>query len=351
MATIEEKEQEYRQYIDTHRANVKKAYEKIVKPYAEKYLSPQSLEILERNIENHDEDKDIDFIFNAYRKNHFPINKKEKEVSQEEYEIAWNYHKKVNPHHWQFFLDDEDKEFVEPTITEDEKEIYELAYLEMLADWLSFSFKHAQEEKGEGDGLSVVGDSLEFKTWYNKNKDSIKIHPQMKEWLDNIIDHIIEDLEKDKSIVYESIIRREKYHEEMNTFIIQTNHGYLQVNPDALSYTTVQDFDEATKSNNREEMTLLLLKLLKKYQKLLKARVLSIAELKWDMKKNPAKYNFEKELAMSEDEADQQEMEQQEGNVFNGSSAIYGGEPEEKEDLSVFTDEFDKLIGRKKKKK
>lgn len=352
MATIEEKEQEYRNYIDTHRANVKKAYEVIVKPYAEKYLSPQSVEILEKNIENHDEDKDIDFIFNAYRKNHFPIDEKEKELSKEEYEIAWNYHKKVNPHHWQFFLDDNDQDFTEKNITEDEKEVYQLAYLEMLADWLSFSFKQAQEQSGEGDGLSVTGDSMEFETWYNKNKKEIKIHPQLKEWLENIVNHIIEDLNKDDSILYESIIRREKYHEEKNTFIIQTKHGYLQINPDALTYQTVLDFDEATKSDNREEMTLLLLKLLRKYTKLTAARVLSIAELKWDMKANPARYNFEKELAMQEDEMEQQKEEDPEEIVFNGSGAILGGEQQEKgkEDLSVFTDEFDKLIGRRKKR-
>lgn len=348
MATIEEKEQEYRNYIDTHRANVKKAYEKIVKPYAKKYLSPQSVEILERNIENHDEDKDIDFIFDAYRKNHFPINDKEKELSQDEYKVAWDYHKKVNPHHWEFFLDDNDEDFIEPEITEDEKELYQLAYLEMLADWLSFSFKQAQEESGKGDGLSVTGDSMEFETWYNKNKNTIKIHPQLKEWFENIVNHIIEDLKKDNSILYEAILRREKYHEEKNTFIIQTKHGYLQVNPAALTYKTVLDFDEATKSDNREEMTLLLLKLLKKYQKLTAARVISIAELKWDMKANPQRYNFNIELAMQKDEQDKQDAED---NVFNGPSAIYGGqEDEEGEDLSVFTDDFDKLIGRRKKK-
>ena len=95
-------------------------------------------------------------------------------------------------------------------------------------------------------------------------------------------------------------------------------------------------------------MTLLLLKLLKKYQKLTAARVISIAELKWDMKANPQRYNFNIELAMQKDEQDKQDAED---NVFNGPSAIYGGqEDEEGEDLSVFTDDFDKLIGRRKKK-
>lgn len=341
MATVLEKEQEYRQYIDTHRANVKKAYDKIVKNFAMKYLSPNSVEILERNIEHHDEDKDIDFIFNAYRKNHFPVDEEEKELSEDEYKIAWDYHKKVNPHHWQFFLDDNDEEFTQPEISEEEEEIYKLAYLEMLADWLSFGFKKAQEDNGSIEKLSTGEDDLEFEQWYKKNKDTIKIHPQLQEWLENIIQEVIQYLKENKQILSEGIIRREKYHEDNNTFLIQTKKGFMILNPEALTYKLTYDYEQATKCSSREELRLLLIRYLRKYSKTLTAaRVISIAQLEKDMKDNPNKYNYEKEIEMDE-------IQRVENNIFNDNSneniegqnqSIYKPQEEEKEDFSIYSE-------------
>ena len=348
MATVLEKEQEYRQYIDTHRANVQKAYDKIVKNFAMKHLSPNSVEILERNIQQHDEDKDIDFIFNAYRKNHFPVDEEEKKSSEEEYKIAWDYHKKVNPHHWQFFLDDNDEEFTQPELSEEEEEIYRLAYLEMLADWLSFSFKQAQEENGTGDGISTKGDSIEFEDWYNKNKDTIKIHPQLREWLSNIIEEVIKYIKENKNILSEGIIRREKYHEDNNTFLIQVKidgnvNCFMKLNPEAITYSLTYDYTKATMNTNREEMRLLLVKFLNKY-KLKAAKVVSIAELEKDMKDNPGKYDYTKEIELDK-------MQRIENNIFTDrspkkdeeetqiSQAIYSSnDNEEKEDFSIYSD-------------
>lgn len=335
MATVEEKEQEYRDYIDTHKENVKRAYWKLVRNYAEEYLSPQSLEILDRNIDHHDEDKDIDFIFHAYRKNHFPVDEKEKETSQEEYEIAWDYHKKINPHHWEFFLDDNDEEFTNPELMEEEIEIYKIAYLEMLSDWLSFTFKIAREEIGKGDGISTKGDSIEFESWYNKNKDKIKIHPQLQDWFNSLVQDIIEKLNNDNSVLYEGVIRREKYHEDNNTFLIQSDKGFLIINPKAITFKIVFDYEEATLFDDRYEARLILKKLLEKYKKVLKAvRVSSIAEVEKDMEENPNRYNYKKELEMAEEE-------RIENNIFNSDSteisqAIYNSNKDDTEDFSIY---------------
>lgn len=346
MATIEEQEQAYKEYINTHRANVKKAYEKVVKPYAEKYLSPQSVEILERNIDQHDEDKDIDFIFQAYRKNHFPVDELEKEASQEEYEIAWNYHKNVNPHHWEFFLDDNDEDFTNPEIMEEEEEIYKIAYLEMLADWLSFTFKLAQEQIGKGDGNHTQGDSLEFDDWYNKNKDIIKIHPQLQTWFNPIVQKVISDLKNDNSVLYEEklnegIIRVEKYREDNNTFLIQSDKGFLAINPKALTYKTKFEYEEATMFDNMEEARLMLTNLMNKYKILRAVRVISIANLEKDMKENPNRYNFKKEIEIAE-------QQREENHIFSDNSeehedteisqAIFQTKEDEKEDFSIYED-------------
>ncbi|WP_299997314.1 DUF5662 family protein [uncultured Clostridium sp.] len=316
MLTVEEQEQNYRNYIDTHRANVRKAYEKVVKPYAEKYLSPQSVEILDRNIEQHDEDKDIDFIFQAYRKNHFPVDEKEKESSKEEYNIAWNYHKKVNPHHWEFFLDDNDEDFVNLELIEEEEEIYKLAYLEMIADWLSFTFKLAQDQIGKGDDIHTSGDSLEFDDWYNKNRDTIKIHPQLQEWFNPIVQEIIKNLKEDNSVLYEKkdlnegIIRAEKYREDNNTFLINTPRGTLAVNLDALTFKIKLNYEEGTLFDDKELTRVTLKKLLDKYKVLKKigAKVMSIAEIEKDMKENPNRYNFEKEIEIMEQEREENKI-------------------------------------------
>lgn len=398
MPTVEEQEQNYRDYIDTHRANVKKAYEKIVKSYAENHLSPQSVEILERNIKQHDEDKDIDFIFQAYRKNHFPVDKNEKDSAKEEYDIAWNYHKKINPHHWEFFLDDNDEEFTNPELIEEEEEVYKLAYLEMITDWLSFTFKLAQDQIGKGDDIHTNGDSLEFDDWYSKNKDTIKIHPQLQDWFNPIVQEIIDNLKEDNSVLYEKkderikeiykaadgywvidlnpgyttsygtnyirsklkkdclyelenevsysnqlsegIIRAEKYREDNNTFLINTPRGVLAVNTNALTFKIKLNYEEGTMFDDKELTRVTLKKLLDKYKVLKKigAKVMSIAELEKDMKENPNRYNFEKEIEIIE-------QEREENKIFNDNSetkisqAIFqSNEEDNNEDYSIYED-------------
>lgn len=286
MPTIAEKEQEYREYIDTHRANVKLAYERIVKKYANKYLMPQSVEILERNIENHDADKDIDFIFDAYRRNHFPVDEEEKRLADNDYEIAWSYHSKINPHHWQFFLDDDNKKFTTPKLETDEvKEIYKLAYLEMLADWLSFGFKLKQDEHKDDDEIvSTKGDNLEFENWYNKNKNEIMIHPDMKEWLDIIIKDIITDIKENSKQIYgESYTfnSKEKKHQDGDSYIIRTDKGFIKFQNN--SYKIVQNINSATISYNKDDLKMMLLTLLRKFPQIKAAKVSTIADAKKEL--------------------------------------------------------------------
>lgn len=185
------KEKEYREYIDTHIANVQKAYDKIVKQYAEDELTANQLKQLENNLKEHDKDKNIPFMFDAYRRNHCPINDEEKEAAEEDYAIAWEYHKNINPHHWEYWLNS-NMEFADNI---DENEM-KLAYFEMLCDWLSFGFR--KEEK------SATGESTEFETWYNENKEDIKIHPQLEKWFSGLISQILGYIKQEGETLYES---------------------------------------------------------------------------------------------------------------------------------------------------
>lgn len=183
------KEKEYREYIDTHIANVRKAYDKIVKQFAEKELTVEQIGQLEANIDRHDNDKNIPSIFDAYRRNHYPINDEEKEAASDDYDIAWSYHKTHNTHHWEYWLNSAE-EFAQDINDREMK----LAYLEMLCDWLSFGFR--EEE------TSATGESTEFKVWYDDNKDNIKIHPQLEQWLNGLINQIIDYIDENKDTIF-----------------------------------------------------------------------------------------------------------------------------------------------------
>lgn len=189
---IEEKEKEYTDYIETHVANVKKAYERIVRNLVNNDLTGAQMEQLEANIEAHDKDKYIPFMFDAYRRNHMPINEKEKQDAEEDYTIAWDYHKRNNTHHWEYWLNSAD-EFAQD-INEAEMK---LAYAEMFCDWLSFGFRK--------ESTSATGESTEFEVWYNDSKDNIKIHPQLREWFDDKVNAIIDYINTNRDGIYAEV--------------------------------------------------------------------------------------------------------------------------------------------------
>lgn len=200
---IKAKEQEYREYIATHIANVHNAYNRIVMQFVEEEYKND----LETNLDNHDKDKSQSFIFDAYRRNHLPVEEKEKDDADEDYEIAWFYHKKNNPHHWEYWLGGNDKP-IEDVNGYDIK----LAYYEMLCDWLSFGFRK--------DKTSATGESNEFETWYSESKENMIIHPEYKEWLDSIISDIIGYIKDNKKEIYneDGLETMEKYLTNIETY-------------------------------------------------------------------------------------------------------------------------------------
>lgn len=189
---IKQKEEEYREYIRVHIENVRKAFDKIVEPLLKDEFTEAQMQTLKDNLDIHDKDKSIPFMFDAYRANHYPVNDAEKEARQEDYDIAWEYHKNINPHHWEYWLNSE-KEFAQNI----DEEAMKLAYAEMLCDWLSFGFR--KEE------TSATGESTEFEVWYNESKQNIKIHPQLEDWFNDKIEKILAFIDENKDTLYESL--------------------------------------------------------------------------------------------------------------------------------------------------
>jgi hypothetical protein len=83
------------------------------------------------------------------------------------FQMAWNYHQKRQPHHWQYWL-----------LTKDTGEIIPLPipekYVrEMVADW-------------DGAGMAISGKS-DTKEWYLKNRNTILIHPASRLMVEDLL--------------------------------------------------------------------------------------------------------------------------------------------------------------------
>ena len=158
MSELEMKEQEYMDYIEEHLANVKTAFQK----YGDRLC--QELNIskfeLERNIYNHDMSKFSSDEFDAYRNYFYPCSDETKD--KESFNKAWKHHYTNNPHHPEYWKDEENN-------IKDMPNIY---IAEMLCDWEAMSMK-------------FNGSTYEY---YKKERDVKPFSQNTK----NILDHVIE---------------------------------------------------------------------------------------------------------------------------------------------------------------
>ena len=154
-----QKQEEYIDYIETHRENVKAAYEKYFLPLLDQEFELKSCSVEEfkeaiqsasNNISIHDESKYMDIEFEPYRLRFYPTEEENEYLKsgdakiqqQQDFETAWTHHYKNNPHHPKYWVQDDGN-------IKDMELVY---IIEMLCDWLSF-----------GDDIRV---------WYqNKAKD------------------------------------------------------------------------------------------------------------------------------------------------------------------------------------
>ena len=114
----------------------------------------------------HDVSKFYPVEYFGYRANFNPVDEAEKESNKKDWDRAWGHHWQSNPHHWQYFTNEEQKASAGglQTIVHT-KEMPEVDVREMVADWMA-----------AGRVYSKTG-SWDITDWFMAN------YPKM--WLDD----------------------------------------------------------------------------------------------------------------------------------------------------------------------
>lgn len=145
--------EEYVEYVDTHIGLVKEAWEFLKKQKGFPYVSDKVfLKIEDSLILNHDNSKFSDDELAPYASKFFPD--EGEELSEGAFEEAVQKHYDRNPHHWQFWLDNDGVMVVTPRVRH-------LFLVEMVCDWMAMA-------KQNGNSVNE---------WFYKKIDSIKMDP------------------------------------------------------------------------------------------------------------------------------------------------------------------------------
>ncbi len=147
--SINRKELEYYNYINTHRYNVKYAFIKygdiLVKSFLDDFNGGYTLlySILENRVSNHDNSKTSSSEYDAYRMRFHPI-EEEKDFATDDdpnFAAAWKHHYTNNDHHPEYYYiwDDNDN----PVCA---KEMPIDAILEMTLDWIAMGMSNGNSK-------------------------------------------------------------------------------------------------------------------------------------------------------------------------------------------------------------
>lgn len=136
-----EKEKEYKEYVDTHIANVQKAWS-ILKSNDKfiRYIEIEDncnsrsmtifIDLMDSMINNHDSSKYSYEEWEGYRKEYFPVDEQEKIDNAPNAEKAWIHHYTTNMHHWDWWAKNNCQERM-PLV----------CVVEMCCDWIAMSMK------------------------------------------------------------------------------------------------------------------------------------------------------------------------------------------------------------------
>lgn len=165
----------YDQYLEQHKENVVKGFNYL----RDNLPNLASLDSIEHQIcFGHDASKYDTEEYQAYDAYFYGGNRSYEVVQN--FRKAWLRHIHLNPHHWQYWILNND----EP----DEGEIIlEMPYnylIEMICDWWAFSW--------------AEGDLTEIFQWYDKHKDYMKLAPKTREMVEIILEAIQSSLDSGK---------------------------------------------------------------------------------------------------------------------------------------------------------
>ena len=167
--TKEEAEAKYKEYLDGHIGNVNEALGLISTlgiPFVD-----ENLETLKDICKDHDKSKWEEPEWTPYLHHFYPTNEVE-EMESEAFEVACRHHIKNNKHHWDYWVDDENK--LIPDIDENE---YKLYTVERCCDWLAMANQHGEKPT----------------EWYNVNKSGIVMPQYGYDLTEEILNKIPED--------------------------------------------------------------------------------------------------------------------------------------------------------------
>ena len=163
---------EYDNYLEQHKANVRKGFEWIRDNLPEVVSNIPNLEW--QICFAHDESKTQPDEYESYDR-YFHGNNRSYQVVQN-FNYAWLRHLHRNPHHWQYWI-----------LINDDPELGEIVMdmpinymIEMICDWWAFSWDK--------------GNLMEMFKWYDERKDYIKLSEKTRRGVENILGMIKEKL-------------------------------------------------------------------------------------------------------------------------------------------------------------
>ena len=159
---------EYDRYLQQHRNNVKRGFEWLLTNLPTVLIGQPDASW--QIIFDHDSSKNNDDEYLAYDA-YFYGNNRSYEVT-EEFKKAWLIHIHRNPHHWQYWVLNND----DPNEGE---VILDMPYnyiIEMICDWWSFSWQK--------------GDLGEIFNWYDEHSDYIKLSPKTRKTVEDILEQM-----------------------------------------------------------------------------------------------------------------------------------------------------------------
>lgn len=167
---------EYDQYLNGHRENVAKGFRWMQTNIPEVLWTENPIDLENQICHDHDYSKFTIAEYEAYD-NYFYGRNKSYAVVQE-FNKAWLHHIHRNPHHWQYWILHND-EPGEGMVVLDMPYNY---ILEMICDWMSFSFKNDIPH--------------EIFNWYDSHKGYMLLSDKTRKTVEDILEKIRLTLEE-----------------------------------------------------------------------------------------------------------------------------------------------------------
>ena len=159
---------DYTNYVTGHKSNLDKVWNAMIPILVEKYnVPPPVIEVITKNIANHDASKSSPEEFEAYARHWYPEDGKKPNKESDEYKMAWLHHMQNNKHHWNHWIIVDSKTEFEAV------EMPFIYIMEMLVDW-------------SAQGLNPGSEGV--KKWYNDNKKDFIMHKNTTKFIKMFID-------------------------------------------------------------------------------------------------------------------------------------------------------------------